>query len=48
MNKSNSAIHYNDSIRDMTIAMYMDGKSHEEIEKAIYAKVRNHRRKNKK
>lgn len=41
----NSSIHYNDQIRDMTIDMYMKGKSHYEIEKAIFQKIRNHRKK---
>lgn len=41
----NSNIHYNEQIRNMTIEMYMQGKSHYEIEKAIFQKVRNYRRK---
>jgi len=44
MSKS-SNIHYNGQIRDMTIAMFMEGKNHEEIERAIFRKVRNYRRK---
>ena len=41
----NSNIHYNEKIREFTIEMFMEGKSPEEIERAIYKKVRNYRRK---
>jgi hypothetical protein len=44
----NSSIHYNEKIRNMTIEMYMRGKSHYEIEKAIFQKIRNHRQQTRK
>lgn len=40
----NSNIHYNEKIREFTIEMFMEGKSPEEIERAIYQKVRQYRR----
>ena len=43
MSKKTSVIHYNDSIKRMTIDMFLEGYTPEQIEKAIRAAARKHR-----
>jgi len=43
MSKKTSAIHYNNNVRDMTIELFLKGKSCDEIEYAIRKMVRTYR-----
>jgi|MDTB01.2.fsa_nt_gb hypothetical protein len=43
MSKKTSTVHYNENVKDATIKLFLAGKSHDEIERAIRYMVRSHK-----
>jgi len=48
MSKKTSTVHYNEAVKNITIELFLKGKSNEEIERAIRNLVRAHQNKGKK